>query len=141
MKKIKPYLRKVQFYETDQTGIVHHSNHIRWFEEARVDFLEQVGYSYQKASESGVHVVATGLSCAYKGMARFGDTVKVVLEILLLSSFRITVGYKIFNGEQLCAEGETGHCFYDTRNNKLVSLKKELPELYEILASFQKEAE
>ena len=34
-----PYDHKVQYYETDGMGIVHHSNYIRWFEEARVDLL------------------------------------------------------------------------------------------------------
>ena len=35
---------KAQYYETDQMGIIHHSNYIRWFEEARVGFLEEIGY-------------------------------------------------------------------------------------------------
>ena len=39
----QPYQHKVQYYETDQMGMVHHSNYIRWFEEARVDYLEQIG--------------------------------------------------------------------------------------------------
>ena len=42
----KPYKHLVQYYETDQMGIVHHSNYIRWFEEARIYFMEQVGYSF-----------------------------------------------------------------------------------------------
>ena len=39
--KLKPYSRRVYYYETDKMGIVHHSNYIRWFEEARVDLIEQ----------------------------------------------------------------------------------------------------
>ena len=42
-----PYDHKVQYYETDGMGIVHHSNYIRWFEEARVDLLEQLGFGYR----------------------------------------------------------------------------------------------
>jgi len=41
---ILPYIRKAQFYETDQMGVIHHANYIHWFEEARVDFLEQIGF-------------------------------------------------------------------------------------------------
>lgn len=41
------YTHKAQYYETDQMGIVHHSNYIRWFEEARVDFFEKIGCSYK----------------------------------------------------------------------------------------------
>ena len=41
--EVYSYKHKVQYYETDQMGIVHHSNYIRWFEEARIDFLEKIG--------------------------------------------------------------------------------------------------
>ena len=41
-RKIKPYEHKAHYYETDKMGIVHHSNHIRWMEEARMDLLEQL---------------------------------------------------------------------------------------------------
>ena len=41
---MKPYIHTVQYYETDCMGITHHSNYIRWMEEARVDFLTQVGW-------------------------------------------------------------------------------------------------
>ena len=33
---MEPYLHKVQYYETDKMGIAHHSNYIRWMEEARL---------------------------------------------------------------------------------------------------------
>ena len=37
------YTHRVQYYETDQMGIVHHSNYIRWFEEARIDWMRDCG--------------------------------------------------------------------------------------------------
>ena len=40
------YEHKTQYYETDQMGIIHHSNYIRWFEEARIDFMDHCGFSY-----------------------------------------------------------------------------------------------
>ena len=43
---MKAYQHKVQYYETDKMGITHHSNYIRWMEEARIDFLEQLGWNY-----------------------------------------------------------------------------------------------
>ena len=33
----------VRFYETDMMGIAHHSNHFRWFEMARIEFLRHIG--------------------------------------------------------------------------------------------------
>ena len=49
-----PYRHLVQYYETDQMGVVHHSNYIRWFEEARVFFMDQMGFGYDKMEKSGV---------------------------------------------------------------------------------------
>ena len=52
--KLKKYTHKVQYYETDQMKIVHHSNYIRWYEEARSDFLEQIGCSYESIEETRI---------------------------------------------------------------------------------------
>ena len=51
--KLRPYSRRVYYYETDKMGIVHHSNYIRWFEEARVDLIEQAGLPFQLVEEEG----------------------------------------------------------------------------------------
>ncbi len=49
--KVKPYEHHVKYYETDQMRIVHHSNYIRWMEEARMDLMEQMGFGYDKMEE------------------------------------------------------------------------------------------
>ncbi|HBG13493.1 MAG TPA: acyl-CoA thioesterase, partial [Clostridium sp.] len=51
---IKPYSRKTHYYETDQMGIIHHANYIHWMEEARVDFMDQIGFSYDRAVSTGI---------------------------------------------------------------------------------------
>ena len=61
--EIKPYCRKVQFYETDAMGIVHHANYIHWMEEARVDYMEQMGYTYEMTTSSGIDLAVTGVDC------------------------------------------------------------------------------
>ena len=43
MIEVKPYIRRANYYETDQMGIVHHSNYIRYSEEARIELMRQVG--------------------------------------------------------------------------------------------------
>lgn len=47
------YIHRVQYYETDRMGITHHSNDIRWMEEARIDFLEQIGWGYARMERAG----------------------------------------------------------------------------------------
>ena len=49
--KIRPYEHHAKYYETDQMGIIHHSNYIKWMEEARMDLMDQIGLSYKQMEE------------------------------------------------------------------------------------------
>lgn len=132
---LKPYEKKAQFYETDQMGVVHHSNYIRWFEEARVDFMEQIGYPYCDASNAGIDFAVLEVNCQYKSMVRFEELVKINVFITSLSQTRMSIAYEVADSVTgtLRAKGETGHCFYNRRTKRPVSLKRELPELYKVL--------
>ena len=63
---MEPYVHKVQYYETDKMGIVHHSNYIRWMEEARIDFLERMGWPYDRLENEGIISPVIGVDCKYK---------------------------------------------------------------------------
>lgn len=134
---IKLYEHRVSYYETDQMGIVHHSNYIRWFEDARVDFLEQAGFSYKKMEDIGVMIVVLGASCDYKISARFGDNVVIIPKISEFNGFKMTVTYRVLNKSDgtLMATGETRHCFTDL-NLKPVRTKKDYPDIYKLFYDF-----
>ncbi|MEL7610227.1 MAG: acyl-CoA thioesterase [Bacillota bacterium] len=134
---INPYSRKTHYYETDQMGIIHHANYIHWFEEARVDLMEQMGFGYDRAMSSGIDFALLGVSCEYKSMVRFGDTVNIQVSIASLTFTQMTVRYQITDAEsgKLRAVGESRHCYYDSNKKSPVSLKKALPELYDLFAS------
>ena len=135
---VKPYIRKVNYYETDQMGIIHHSNYIRWFEEARVDFMEQIGYGYEKAVESGIDMVVVEVYCEYKSMVRFSETVNIHISLSELKHLIMAVDYEIYDSVtgEIRTVGKTRHCFFDTKQKRAVSLKKVMPDLYEIFKSF-----
>ena len=137
MNKIELYEHRVSYYETDQMGIVHHSNYIRWFEDARVDFLEKVGFSYDKMEELGVMIVVLGASCEYKFSARFGDRVIIIPKIAEFNGFKLTVTYRVLNKADgtLLATGETKHCFTDL-NLKPVRTKKDYPDIYKVFSDY-----
>ena len=139
--KISPYARKVQYYETDQMGIVHHSNYIRWFEEARVDFMEQIGFGYQKAVAAGIDFAVLGVSCDYKSMIRFGETIMITLRVASMGALRMELSYRVVDEETglLRAVGTSKHCYYHNLKKRPVALKKELPELYEMLMAAESE--
>lgn len=86
MTEVKEYGRKIQYYETDRMGIVHHSNYIRWMEEARTDVLEQIGLPYDKIEKAGILIPVLGASCEYRISFRYAE------------SFRIKVIPNGFNG-------------------------------------------
>ena len=137
---IRPYSRKANYYETDQMGIIHHSNYILWFEEARVDFMEQLGFGYKKIVGSNIDIALLNVYCEYKSMVRFGDIVDIHMSVSELTPTRMTVNYEIFDAlsHELRTIGKTQHFFYDNEKKRPVSLKKALPELFELLSSLQK---
>lgn len=140
--ELHPYLHKVQFYETDGMSIVHHGNYILWMEEARTDFMDQIGWSYHKAVDAGIDFAVTDVSCKYRSMTRFGETVAITMEVQALSPAKMQLYYKMVNADtgELRAEGTSGHFFYDRAKARPVALKKALPELWELLQSLHLEA-
>ena len=130
------YEHEAQYYETDQMGIIHHSNYIRWFEEARVAFMDQMGFGYDKMEKSGVSSPVIEAKCAYRSSARFHDEVLIFLRIDQFTGTRMTVSYQVIDARDhtLRAEGETRHCFLN-RQGRPVSLKKENPEAFRLFLS------
>lgn len=122
--QIKPYEHKAQYYETDQMGIIHHSNYIRWFEETRVDFMNQCGFGYAQMESEGIISPVIGISCTYKQSVHFGETVVISSYIKEYNGIKLTVGYIVKQKESgvVCCTGESQHCFL--KDNKPVSLKK-----------------
>jgi len=131
---MKPLIRRANYYETDQMGIIHHSNYIRWFEEARVEFMEQADFGYVKAAKAGIDFALVSLSCEYRSMVRFGDTVHITARITELRNARMTVEYEVRDlvTDELRTTGWTKHCFLDAKLGRPVALKKVLPELYAV---------
>lgn len=127
------FVRKANYYETDQMAIVHHSNYIRWLEEARIDFLEKAGFPYTRIEENDVYIAVTGVNCHYKGMVRFGDTVHIECKVTQCSHARMAVAYIITDAEtgDVRFTGETQHGFINAAGRP-VSLKRNLPQLFQI---------
>ncbi len=133
MQKIT-WTHKVQYYETDQMKVVHHSNYIRWFEEARVELMEKTGCPYDKMEEKGVISPVLEVSCQYKEMVHFGETVEISAWISSFNGIRLSLSYEVRRqkDQTLCTTGTSRHCFINGEG-KLLSLKREDPALYEHL--------
>jgi acyl-CoA thioester hydrolase len=142
MVKIVPYRRKPQFYETDQMGVIHHAHYIHWFEEARVDFMEQIGFPYERVESLGITFAVLGLSCQYKSPVRFGDTADILVGLSSCAHSQMTLDYRVTDAAtgELRTTGETRHYFFRKENARPVSLKKAIPELYGLFCSLSGES-
>lgn len=131
--KIKPYIRNAKYYETDQMGIIHHSNYIRWMEEARIDYMSQFGIYYGRLEEKGIIIPVLSVSCQYRSMVRFNDDVSIKVKLTKFTGIKLELAYEFTNAKtgEVCTTGTSAHCFLD-RNNRFVSLKRECPDVYEI---------
>lgn len=127
------YERKVQYYETDKMGIVHHANYIRWFEEARIYFLDLAGFGYDRMEAENVMIPTVSVECRYKKPMTFGDTFVIEPKIGEFNGVKLKITYRLINKEtgELCAEGMTEHCFFD-REQKLLILQRNHKAVYDV---------
>lgn len=133
MEKIHIYERDAYYYETDKMSVIHHSNYIRWFEEARINFMEKAGYPYHFMESQGIMLPVLSAQCSYKNSVRFGDTVLIYTAISKFNGFKMEVQYKICDKKtgELRATGSTTHCFTNM-SMKPLRIKKNYPEIYNI---------
>lgn len=135
---MKPYEHKAQYYETDQMKVVHHSNYIRWMEEARTDFMNQVNAPYAKMEEDGIIVPVLSVECDYQSMTHFEDIVEIFTWIEQFNGIRMKFSYEIRDKKtgQIRVTGKTSHCFLD-REYQLMSIKKKFPDYYKIFKEME----
>jgi acyl-CoA thioester hydrolase len=119
---------RVRYAETDQMGVVYHSNHFIWFEVGRVELLRQLGFSYKEMErEDDCFIAVVDASCRYRAPVHYDDEVVVRTYIKHVREKMIHFGYELRSVEtgKLLAEGETTHI---VANSKMKP--RALPEKY-----------
>lgn len=126
------YERKINYYETDRMGVVHHSNYIRYMEEARTEWLEALDMHFDVLEKNEITIPVLGINCTYKHHVTFGDTILIRTYAKEYTGVRMTVGYEITDKKtgNTVLIGETKHCFTD-KKLKPISLKKYAPQFHE----------
>ena len=110
------YKHEVKYYECDRMGVTHHSNYVRFMEEARVDWLDQLGFGFEKIEAENVFSPVVSISCEYKHPTTFKDIIDIEVKISKMSEMKFEFEY---------------HCFIE--NGRPVAISKRLPELYSTL--------
>lgn len=99
-------------------------------EEARTFMLEEIGFGFHKMEALGIGSPVLSVECSYKKPTAYGDTVEIDVFLSKTGGVRFSVGYemRIEGSEEICATGETSHCFMNSKG-RIVLLKRELPEV------------
>lgn len=119
---------RVRYAETDQMGVVYHSNFFIWFELGRVEFLRHLGFTYRDMErEDGCYIPVVDARCRYKAPVRYDDELIIRTRLTSVRGSLLHFTYQVVRAldSALCAEGETTHIITDARLNI-----RQLPEKY-----------
>lgn len=124
--------RKINYYETDKMGVVHHSNYIRFLEEARCYLLENVGLPYNELENKGIMIPVINVNCSYKRHVSFNDVILIKVIIKEFNGVRMNINYDVIDKKtgNTVIVAETKHCFTDNLL-KPINIKKHFPEIFD----------
>ncbi len=103
---------RVRYAETDQMGVVYHSNYLIWFEVGRVELIRQIGLDYKKMEEEdGCGISVVDVHARYRAPARYDDELVIETRLLAARGAGVKFGYRILRvaDRVLLCEGETMH--------------------------------
>ena len=127
--EIHPYIHEVKYYECDRMGITHHSNYIRFMEEARVDWMDQLGYGFDRMESDGVVSPVVSVECHYKRTTTFKDIIEIEVSVAETTPLKIIFVYTMRSDGKIVCTATSTHCFLE--NGRPVSLENRFPELFE----------
>ncbi len=132
---MKSYTHKINYYETDKMGITHHSNYVRFMEEARIDFMDQIGWSFDKLEEEGIASPVISIECNYKKTTTFPDIISIEVTVAKLTACKLTFAYTFTVDNDVVFTATSTHCFIG-KNGTPVIVEKEYPQLFEELKKY-----
>ncbi len=120
---------KVRYHESDQMGFVHHSNYLKYFEKARIDWLDSIGLSYSEIEKTGIILPVVSAKIKFIYPAFFGDKLKIKLTVSSPPTVKIDFNYVVFNqDEKIIATGDTIIAFLDSNLRKPIRCPIEISE-------------
>ena len=130
---VPPYRHEVKYYECDPMGVTHHSNYIRFMEEARVYWMDMLGYGYDRMEADGVVSPVVAVSCNYKHPTTFKDVIEIDVRVAETTELKLSFAYTMkVDGKVVCTASST-HCFLE--NGRPVVFSERFPQFYEAIMS------
>ena len=131
------YIHKVNYYETDKMGITHHSNYIRFMEEARMNFLSEIGFPMMMLEKAGITSPVVSVNCEYKHTTTCSDEIEIEVELEKYTGVKLLLSYimRNQNTHEIVTVASSTHCFVD-ESGRPIAVKKRMPEFDAVLKSF-----
>ena len=128
------YIHRVNYYETDKMGITHHSNYIRFMEEARMNFLSEIGYPMIRLEKEGITSPVVSVNCEYKHTTTYSDKIEIEVALEKYTGVKLFLSYTMRNSNtgETVAVASSAHCFID-ENGRPIAVKKRVPEFDAVL--------
>jgi acyl-CoA thioester hydrolase len=111
---------RVRYAETDQMGVVYHSNYFYYFESSRAESIRQLGYTYVDMEKMGIIMPVIEVHCKYLKPARYDDLliVKTILKELPVHH-KIEFHHEVLNDKrELLAAGKVILYFMEAKTMK-----------------------
>ena len=113
--------KKVRYAETDQMGVVHHSNYVNYLEESRVEWLDNLGIPYHEMETKGIISPVLKVEIQYLKPLFFGDSYYIVIQLVKVPKVSLEFSYKVFNqNDLLIAEASTKIAFLSKVSRRLI---------------------
>lgn len=91
---------RVRYAETDQMGVVYHTNYLVWCEIGRTELIRALtGASYADLEARGIGLAVSELSIRYHGAARYDNRIRVQTTLVDARSRSVTFEYLITNAD------------------------------------------
>ena len=132
---MEPYRHKVKYYECDPMGVVHHSNYVRFMEEARVEMMDKLGFGYERMEAEGVISPVLSLTCKFLRPAHFQEVVEISVRLSSSTAMKVSFAYEMRVEGNVVMTAESTHCFLE--NGRPVSLEKRFPDFFAVLSELR----
>ena len=127
----------VRYYETDQMAVVHHSNYIRYFENARSQMMVDLGCPIEEFEKRyGVLIPIVSVECHYRHPARMGDVLTATASVVKAPMAKMEVAQTVVNQKgEVCAEGLVVLGFIDSKTFRPVRCPEVIASLFEDISN------
>ena len=121
----------VQWGDMDAAQHINNIVYLRYFENARIEFFNQIGFM-DFMGDAGVGPILAEVTCQYKVPLTFPDTIKITARILTdsFTEYGFTMQHVVFSErlQRIAAEGTSRIVCYNYKSKQKALIPSELRE-------------